>query len=453
MDNKPTASHEHTQAFLDVIKNKHPHENEFQQAVQEVMEDVIPWIDDNPRYQIAGLLEHITLPDRVIEFKVAWEDDAGILQHNIGYRVQSNGVLGPYKGGLRFAPTVNLSVLKFLGFEQIFKNSLTGLPLGAGKGGSDFDPKGKSDREIKRFCQAFIDALSPFIGDDKDVPAGDMGVGPREIGYMFGQLQRSQSHGPGVLTGKGQHYGGSHLRPEATGYGCVYFLQHMLTQQDSTVEGKNVLISGAGNVALYAAEKCLELGAKVITLSDSQGVLHIPNGLSKAQLNEIMHARLQQHKRLSSLSITGCTYTHDKTPWDIPGEIALPSATQNELHTEHALTLCKNGLKAVAEGANMPSTPGAIRIMKEHNILFGPGKAANAGGVAVSGLEMAQNAMGYFWNSQEVDQKLQEIMHNIHSACLRYGATDPQSHPDYAKGANIAGFIRIADALIDLGYC
>ena len=449
----PSSIDDQVNTLLTALSIDSRQEPEYHQAVMEVLQDLLPWIQSQPNYQHPGLLETILVPDRVIEFKVAWQDDQGRLQLNKGFRVQHTQALGPYKGGLRFHPSVNTSILKFLGFEQAFKNSLTGLPLGAGKGGSDFDPKGKSPAEIKRFCYAFIDALFPFIGPDRDVPAGDIGVSSREIGFMMGRLtQLSTQTQFGSLTGKAIHHGGSHIRPEATGYGCVYFLEHMLEHHGHHIQNKRVLISGAGNVALYAAEKCLNLGAKVISLSDSGGVLVCESGLSLDQLNHIQQQRIIEGKRLKAIcqSLEGCDYQSEAKPWQLAAELALPCATQNELTESDAIQLCNQGLLAVSEGANMPCTPQALQVFHKHQVLYGPGKAANAGGVAVSGLEMAQNNMGYFWSRQEVDVKLRCVMEDIHRQCYRFGEPSKQ-YTHYARGANIAGFKKLADALIDFG--
>ncbi|MEC8460913.1 MAG: NADP-specific glutamate dehydrogenase [Pseudomonadota bacterium] len=428
-------------------------QDEFKQAVEEVMHDVLPWIEQNPKYQHPSLIDYFLIPNRIISFKISWTDDQGCTQFNTGYRVQNTNLLGPYKGGLRFSPTVNINVLKFLAFEQAFKNSLTGLSLGAGKGGSDFNPKGKSNNEIKSFCKSFISQLSPYIGHDIDVPAGDIGVGATEINHMIHHLLNYTDHKPGVLTGKPLELNGSHLRPEATGYGCVYFLQHMLATRKQTLKHKTVLISGAGNVALYAAEKCLELGAHVLTLSDSQGTAHFPDGLSQIMLDHIKTQRFNHKSRLSIIipNMSNAYYIQHKKPWGYKGDCALPCATENELNEMDAKQLCQQGLLALSEGANMPATKAAIDIFKQAKILYGPGKAANAGGVAVSGFEMIQNQQQTQWSKEQVDAKLQEVMQHIHTTCLRYGKESPH-YIDYAKGANIGGFVRIADKLFDDGY-
>lgn len=439
--------------FMQKLELKNPGQPEYIQSVYEVLTDVIPWIQDHPKYARDNLLERICEPDRVIKFKVTWDDDQGNVHVNRGYRIQGNNSIGPYKGGLRFHPSVNESILKFLAFEQIFKNSLTGMPLGGGKGGSDFDPKGKSESEIKRFCQAFITCLLPFIGKDKDVPAGDIGVGNREISYMFGQMKRIATISPGILTGKSVTFGGSNVRLEATGYGVVYFLEHMLQHQGDSLSGKKVLISGSGNVALYAAEKLIEKGASVITLSDSKGLLHIPGGLDTPTLEAIKTLRFDKHQPLANIlkQFPSLQFFTGKNPWHMPADIALPCATENEISADDAKALCAGNVKAVAEGANMPVSPAAINVFRTNQVLYAPGKAANAGGVAVSGLEMSQNAMGYFWSHAEVDQKLQTIMKNIHDQCLLYSSTANNRVIDYARGANIAGFKKVADAMLSFG--
>ena len=439
--------------FMQKLELRNPGQPEYIQAVYEVLTDVIPWIQENPEFARDSLLERICEPDRIIKFKVTWDDDHGNVHVNRGYRVQGNNAIGPYKGGLRFHPTVNESVLKFLAFEQTFKNSLTGMPLGSGKGGSDFDPKGKSETEIKRFCQAFITSLLPFIGKDKDVPAGDIGVGSREISYMFGQMKRIATIAPGSLTGKSVSFGGSNVRLEATGYGTVYFLDRILKHQNDSLDKKKALISGSGNVALFAAEKLLELGASVITLSDSKGLLHIPRGLDKTLLESIKILRFQNHQPLANIlqQYPDIQFFPGKTPWNMPADIALPCATENEIDADDAKALCAGNVKAVAEGANMPVSPAAIKIFKDNSVVYAPGKAANAGGVAVSGLEMSQNAMGYFWTHQEVDEKLQMIMSNIHDQCLLYANTEKGQIVNYARGANIFGFKRVAEAMLAFG--
>ncbi|MEG0848096.1 MAG: NADP-specific glutamate dehydrogenase [Niameybacter sp.] len=428
-----------------VITN-HPAEPEFHQAVQEVLLCMEPVAEKNPKYIDAGIFERMVEPERIIIFRVSWVDDTGKVQVNRGYRVQFNSAIGPYKGGLRFHPSVNLGVIKFLGFEQTFKNSLTGLPMGGGKGGSDFDPKGKSDYEIMRFCQSFMTELAKHIGQFTDVPAGDIGVGAREIGFMYGQYKRLQNEFTGVLTGKGLSYGGSLARKEATGYGCCYFTAEMLATREDSFEGKTVVISGSGNVAIYAAEKAVQLGAKVVGLSDSNGYIYDPEGVDLGlvkQLKEVERKRIAEYVNTR----THANYTEGcRGIWQIPCDIALPCATQNELHEDDAKTLVANGVKAVAEGANMPCTPEAVHIFLTSGVLFGPGKAANAGGVATSGLEMSQNSLRYSWSFEEVDAKLQNIMKSIHTSAR--GAATEYGEPDnYVLGANIAGFLKVADAM------
>lgn len=439
-------------AFMDWAKARNGAEPEFIQAVHEVAESVIPFIEENPKYKKARILERITEPERTIMFRVSWTDDAGNVHVNRGYRVEFNSAIGPYKGGLRFHPTVNLSVLKFLGFEQIFKNSLTTLPMGGGKGGSDFDPKGKSDNEVMRFCQAFMTELSRHIGADTDVPAGDIGVGGREIGYMFGQYKRIRNEFTGVLTGKGLNWGGSLIRPEATGYGTVYFAQEMLATKSDGFKGKKVVISGSGNVAQYAAEKSTELGATVLTLSDSSGYILDTDGINAEKLAHVMHIKNVERARISDYlkKYPSATFVAGKTPWTVACDIAMPCATQNELHGDDAKALIANGVKAVAEGANMPSTPEAIEAFAAARILFSPGKAANAGGVSTSGLEMSQNSLRLSWSREEVDQRLHGIMKSIHASCVKYGAREDGTI-DYVKGANLAGFVKVADAMLDQG--
>jgi glutamate dehydrogenase (NADP+) len=438
--------------FMDWAKARNGAEPEFIQAVHEVAESVIPFIEENPKYKKARILERITEPERTIMFRVSWTDDAGNVHVNRGYRVEFNSAIGPYKGGLRFHPTVNLSVLKFLGFEQIFKNSLTTLPMGGGKGGSDFDPKGKSDNEVMRFCQAFMTELSRHIGADTDVPAGDIGVGGREIGYMFGQYKRIRNEFTGVLTGKGLNWGGSLIRPEATGYGTVYFAQEMLATKSDGFKGKKVVISGSGNVAQYAAEKATELGAIVLTLSDSSGYILDNDGINAEKLAHVMHIKNVERGRISDYlkKYPSASFVAGKTPWTVACDIAMPCATQNELHGDDAKALIANGVKAVAEGANMPSTPEAIEAFAAARILFSPGKASNAGGVSTSGLEMSQNSLRLSWSREEVDQRLHGIMKSIHASCVKYGAREDGTI-DYVKGANLAGFVKVADAMLDQG--
>jgi glutamate dehydrogenase (NADP+) len=439
-------------AFMDWAKARNGAEPEFIQAVHEVAESVIPFIEENPKYKKARILERITEPERTIMFRVSWTDDAGNVHVNRGYRVEFNSAIGPYKGGLRFHPTVNLSVLKFLGFEQIFKNSLTTLPMGGGKGGADFDPKGKSDNEVMRFCQAFMTELSRHIGADTDVPAGDIGVGGREIGYMFGQYKRIRNEFTGVLTGKGLNWGGSLIRPEATGYGTVYFAQEMLATKDNDFKGKKVVVSGSGNVAQYAAEKATELGATVLTLSDSSGYILDTDGINAEKLAHVMHIKNVERGRISDYlkKYPSASFVAGKTPWGVACDIAMPCATQNELNGDDAKALIANGVKAVAEGANMPCTPEAVETFSAKRILFSPGKAANAGGVSTSGLEMSQNSLRLSWSREEVDQRLHGIMKSIHASCVKYGAREDGTI-DYVKGANLAGFVKVADAMLDQG--
>ena len=436
--------------FMNVVAAKNVGEIEFLQAVEEVAEVIIPFMQENPKYNNKMLLERMVEPERVIIFRVPWLDDNGDTQVNRGYRVEFNSAIGPYKGGLRFHPSVNLSILKFLGFEQVFKNSLTTLPLGGGKGGSDFNPKGKSDNEVMKFCQSFMTELSKHIGPNTDIPAGDIGVGGREIGYMFGQYKRIRNEFTGVLTGKGINWGGSLIRPEATGYGNVYFAQNMLELKGDSFNGKTVAISGSGNVAQYACEKATELGAKVVTLSDSSGYVYDSEGVSPDKLSFIMDLKNVKRGRIKEYADKfGCEFHEGKRPWEVKCDIALPCATQNELNEEEAKTLVSNGCMCVSEGANMPSTPEAIAVFQNAKILFAPGKASNAGGVATSGLEMSQNSQRLNWTRKEVDQKLKNIMKDIHDACIKYG-TD-QDYVDYVKGANIAGFVKVADSMLDQG--
>lgn len=431
---------------------KDGHEPEFIQAVEEVVETIIPFIENNSKYHNTKILERIVEPERVIQFRVPWVDDSGEPQVNRGYRVEFNSAIGPYKGGLRFHPSVNLSILKFLGFEQIFKNSLTTLPMGGGKGGADFNPKGKSDNEVMKFCQSFMIELSRHIGPNTDVPAGDIGVGGREIGYMFGQYKRLRNEFTGVLTGKGINWGGSLIRPEATGYGVVYFAEKMLNTKGDDFKNKKVAISGSGNVAQFACEKCIQLGAKVVTLSDSKGYIYDSQGIDQEKLSWIMNLKNVERGRISQYAkkYPNATFHEGEKPWDVPVDLALPCATQNELSEEHAKLLVKNGCIAIVEGANMPCTPEAISVFTEHKILFSPGKASNAGGVATSGLEMSQNSLRYNWTREEVDSKLHNIMLEIHQQCVKYGRQS-DGYIDYVKGANIAGFVKVADAMIDQG--
>ncbi|WP_428838844.1 NADP-specific glutamate dehydrogenase [Nonlabens xylanidelens] len=435
-----------------MIKKKNSNEPEFIQAVTEVAETVIPFIEKNKQYQSDKLLERMAEPERVTMFRVPWTDDSGEVQVNRGYRIQMNSAIGPYKGGLRFHPSVNLSILKFLAFEQVFKNSLTTLPMGGGKGGADFDPKGKSDREVMRFCQSFMVELQRVIGADTDVPAGDIGVGGREIGYLFGYYKKLRNEFTGILTGKGRSYGGSLIRPEATGYGNVYFAQNMLKTRGEEIKGKTVVISGSGNVAQYAAEKILQLGGKVVTMSDSGGYIHDADGIDADKLAFVMDLKNNKRGRISEYveQYSSATYHAGERPWSVKCDIALPCATQNELNGEEAKTLVSNGCICVSEGANMPSTPDAVEHFVDSKILFAPGKASNAGGVATSGLEMSQNSMRYSWTSEEVDNKLHAIMNDIHEACVTYG-TEEDGFVDYVKGANIAGFVKVADAMLAQG--
>jgi glutamate dehydrogenase (NADP+) len=439
-------------SFMERVGSKNSHEKEFLQAVQEVAEAVIPFMESNPKYKQARILDRIIEPERTIMFRVPWLDDEGNVQVNRGYRVEFNSAIGPYKGGLRFHPSVNLSILKFLGFEQIFKNSLTTLPLGGGKGGSDFDPKGKSDNEVMKFCQSFMSELSRHIGADTDVPAGDIGVGGREIGYMFGQYKRIRNEFTGVLTGKAKNWGGSLIRPEATGYGTVYFAKEMLSTKGESFEGKVVAISGSGNVAQYACEKATELGGKVVTLSDSKGYVYDADGIDAKKLAFVMELKNERRGRISEYvnEFPSAQFFEGKRPWEVKADIALPCATQNELNGEEAKVLLTNGVQCIAEGANMPSTPEAIEEFHNAGVLFAPGKASNAGGVATSGLEMSQNSLRMSWTSKEVDEKLHAIMVSIHQACVEYGKMENGS-VDYVKGANIAGFVKVADSMIDQG--
>lgn len=439
-------------AFMENVKAKNGHEPEFLQAVHEVAEAIIPFTEAHPKYKNAKILERIIEPERTIIFRVPWLDDQGNVQVNRGYRVEFNSAIGPYKGGLRFHPSVNLSILKFLGFEQIFKNSLTTLPMGGGKGGSDFDPKGKSDNEVMKFCQSFMTELSRHIGADTDVPAGDIGVGGREIGYMFGQYKRIRNEFTGVLTGKARNWGGSLIRPEATGYGTVYFAKEMLATKGDSFNGKTVVVSGSGNVAQFACEKATQLGAKVVTLSDSSGYIYDADGIDATKLAFVMELKNVKRGRIAEYiqKYPNAKFVEGKRPWEVKADIALPCATQNELNGDEAKALIANGIKCVAEGANMPSTPEAIAAFQAANVLFAPGKASNAGGVATSGLEMSQNSLRLSWSAEEVDQRLHGIMVSIHEACVKYG-TKSDGNVDYVKGANIAGFVKVADAMIDQG--
>lgn len=445
-----TDRHLDLETFMQEVVRRNPGETEFHQAVQEVAEDIVPFVNENPQYNQAAILRRMIEPDRIISFRVSWEDDEGHIQVNRGYRVQYNSAIGPYKGGLRFHPSVNQSVLKFLGFEQVFKNSLTTLPMGGGKGGSDFDPKGKSDREVMRFCQSFMTELHKHIGPNRDVPAGDIGVGAREIGYLFGQYKRLENEFTGTLTGKSLEFGGSLIRTEATGYGTVYFADLMLKHRGDSFEGKTVVISGSGNVAQYAAEKVIQLGGKVVTMSDSSGFIHDPAGIDADKLNFIIDLKTVKRGRIKEYAEKyGCEFYQGQKPWSIPCEIALPCATQNEIGVDDAHKLVSNGVIAIAEGANMPTYIDAIHVFHDHKILYAPGKASNAGGVAVSGLEMSQNSQRISWSREELDIRLKNIMEGIHSQCLQYG--DEGEYVDYVKGANLAGFVKVANAMLAYG--
>ena len=439
------------QDFMDEVESKSPGEKEFHQAVHEVIESIWGFLKNESHYVNYGILERIIEPERTITFRVPWRDDKGNVQVNRGFRVEFNSSIGPYKGGLRFHPSVNLSILKFLGFEQVFKNSLTTLPMGGGKGGANFDPKGKSDNEVMNFCQSFMTELYRHIGNQTDVPAGDIGVGGREIGYMFGQYKRIRNEFTGVLTGKGIGWGGSLIRPEATGYGCVYFVDEMLKNINSSIDGKIITISGSGNVAQYATEKATDLGAKVVTLSDSSGFIYDKEGINTEKLKWVMDLKNNKRGRIEEYAKKfKCDYFVGKRPWSVNSDIAIPCATQNEINKDDASMLIKNSVIAVAEGANMPCDPEAVNKFKSSNVLFAPGKAANAGGVAVSGLEMSQNSMRINWSREEVDSKLLGIMKDIHDSCVKYNDGE-HSVVDYVKGANIAGFIKVADAMLDQG--
>ncbi|PNW29561.1 NADP-specific glutamate dehydrogenase [Formosa algae] len=439
-------------AFIELVKQKDGHEPEFLQAVHEVAETVIPFIENNPKYKGKMLLERMVEPERTIIFRVPWIDDKGATQVNRGFRIEFNSAIGPYKGGLRFHPSVNLSILKFLGFEQTFKNSLTTLPMGGGKGGSDFDPKGKSDNEVMRFCQSFMSELSRHIGPNTDIPAGDIGVGGREIGYLFGQYKRLRNEFTGVLTGKGMEYGGSLIRPEATGYGAVYFAKNMLETRNESFEGKTIVISGSGNVAQFACEKATEFGAKVVTLSDSSGYIFDEEGIDEEKLAFIKELKNVKRSRINEYveAYPSAKFVAGERPWSVNCDVAMPCATQNELNAVDAEALVANHVIAVAEGANMPTTPEAIAIIQGAKLLFSPGKASNAGGVATSGLEMSQNSLRLNWTREEVDSKLHQIMNDIHASCVAYG-TEEDGYVDYVKGANIAGFVKVADAMLAQG--
>ena len=437
--------------FMARIKAKNPAEPEFHQAVHEVAESLIPYIEENPKYKHTRILERMAEPERVIMFRIPWINDKGDVEINRGYRIEMNSAIGPYKGGLRFHPTVNLGILKFLAFEQVLKNSLTTLPMGGGKGGSDFDPKGKSDNEVMRFCQSLMTELNRHIGPNTDVPAGDIGVGGREIGFLFGQYKRIKNEFTGVLTGKGLEWGGSLIRPEATGYGAVYFAQEMLGTKGDTWEGKIACVSGSGNVAQFAVQKLTELGGKAVTMSDSAGSIYDPDGIDAEKLAWVMELKNQRRGRIKEYAEHfGCEYFEGKRPWHVKCDVALPAATENEINKNDAETLVKNGCKVISEGANMPSTPEAIEVYLDKKILYGPGKAANAGGVAVSGLEMTQNSMRLPWSREEVDNRLQTIMKNIHQTCVDFG-TESDGFINYVNGANIGGFVKVADAMLAQG--
>jgi glutamate dehydrogenase (NADP+) len=439
--------------FMDGVRRRNRSQKEFQQAVGEWAHDVIPWVNANPHYQGHNLSQRLTESDRIILFRVTWQDDTGRIRVNKGYRVQHSNAIGPYKGGLRFHPSVNLSILKFLAFEQVFKNSLTGLPMGGAKGGSNFDPKGKSNSEIMRFCQSFMNELYRHIGPFTDVPAGDIGVGSREISYLFGQYKRLTNQFTGVLTGKGLSFGGSEIRTEATGYGTVYFMEDMLRHHKNGIDGKTCVISGAGNVALYAAEKLIQHGAKPVTLSDSGGYIHDPDGIDKDKLEWVKDLKEVRYGRISEYADEfGVKYYPSERPWCVPCDLAFPCATQNEINEAEAKVLIRNGCGGVAEGSNMGSDTGAITVYRDARILYGPAKAANAGGVAVSGLEMAQNSVRMSWSRKELNTHLGDIMRNIHERCVEFG-TEPDGYVDYLKGANIGGFKKVADALIAYGAC
>jgi glutamate dehydrogenase/leucine dehydrogenase len=438
------------ESFMDIVNSRSPGEKEFHQAVHEVVESIWSFLQEHSHYLHSRILERMVEPERIIIFRVPWSNDRGEVEVNRGYRVEFNSAIGPYKGGLRFHPSVNLSILKFLGFEQVFKNSLTTLPMGGGKGGSNFDPKGKSDNEVMSFCQSFMTELQRHIGPATDVPAGDIGVGGREIGFMFGQYKRLRNEFTGTLTGKGLNWGGSLIRPEATGYGCVYFANEMLKTRDENFEGKTVAISGSGNVAQYSVEKVLDLGGKPVTLSDSSGSIYDPDGIDREKLEYVMDLKNVKRGRIREYAEKyGVDYWEGERPWKVKCDVALPGATQNEISKEDAETLVKNGCSCVSEGANMPSAPEAIEVYLDNKILYGPGKAANAGGVAVSGLEMSQNSMRLNWSREEVDNKLHDIMKSIHNACVTHGKEG--DFTNYVKGANIAGFIKVADAMLDQG--
>lgn len=447
------AAHDELEAFMHGLERRNPGEPEFQQAVREVAETLVPFTLDHPKYREAQILERMTEPDRAIIFRVTWQDDSGQIRANRAWRVQFNNSIGPYKGGLRFHPSVTLSVLKFLGFEQIFKNSLTGLPMGGAKGGSNFNPKGKSDSEVMRFCQSLMTELHRYIGDDVDVPAGDIGVGAREISYLFGQYKRLENRFNGILTGKGLAFGGSLIRTEATGYGAVYFMENMLNHASDSVDGKTAVVSGSGNVATYAIEKLNEFGAKVVTASDSGGFIHDPDGIDADKLEWLKELKDVRRGRISEYAEHfGCDYHEGQRPWNVPCELALPCATQNEVSPDEARALISNGVRAVSEGANMPTELEGVNAFRDAGVLFGPAKAANAGGVAVSGLEQSQNALRISWSREEVDTRLKTIMDDIHAKCVEYGSEyGTPNTVDYVAGANIGGFVKVADAMLAYG--
>jgi glutamate dehydrogenase (NADP+) len=438
--------------IMNDLEKKHPGEAEYLQAVREVLESIEETVNENPQFEAAGIIDRIVEPDRILTFKIPWVDDQGKVHVNLGYRVQFNNAIGPYKGGLRFHPSVNLSILKFLGFEQIFKNALTTLPMGGGKGGSDFDAKGKSDAEIMRFCQSFMLELWKLIGPETDVPAGDIGVGAKQIGFLYGMYKKLTNEHTGVLTGKGLNWGGSLIRPEATGFGATYFAQEMLATRGLSFEGKTVCISGFGNVAWGAAIKVNQLGGKVVTISGPDGYIYDPDGISGEKIDYLLELRASNQDIVKPFSyeFPNAQFHQGKHPWEVKCDVAMPCATQNELNAEDAKNLVKNGCTCVAEGANMPSTPEAIEIFQEHKLLFGPGKAVNAGGVATSGLEMSQNSMKLGWPREEVDARLHQIMRDIHASCVKHG-TEPDGYINYVKGANVAGFLKVANAMLDLG--
>lgn len=439
--------------FMNGLARRNPGESEFHQAVREVAESVMPFVLDHARYRDAQVLERLTEPDRIVTFRVTWETDDGTIRANRAWRVQFSNAIGPYKGGLRFHPTATLSILKFLGFEQVFKNSLTGLPMGGAKGGSNFNPRGKSEREVMRFCQSLMVELHRHIGEDTDVPAGDIGVSAREIGFMYGMYKRLENRVAGVLTGKGPTFGGSLVRTEATGYGCVYFCENMLEHRGDSIEGRRVAVSGSGNVAIYAAEKAAQLGAKVVTLSDSDGFVHDPDGIDEEKLGFVKELKEVRRGRIREYAerFDGASYHAGERPWGVPCDIALPCATQNELDADDARTLSANGVQLVGEGANMPVTPRAIRVFMDGKVLYAPAKAANAGGVAVSGLEQSQNALRLSWSREEIDRRLRSIMRDIHDKCVEYGGGDGDGFVNYQRGANVAGFVKVADAMLAYG--